>query len=841
LLGTFWALSFEQAIAKGCDDHTFAVVTGFYIKVILPLALRGVFTYRVPEHLIEEMVVGKRVVVPFGAKRFYSALIYKVEVQPLQGQTLKDVSYVLDSEPIVTESQLLFWEWIASYYMSGLGSVMITALPGAMRLSSQTTVILDQVDFEYDKLTEVDHLVVANLNDDKPVPINTLEELHSKAAIQKSLHHLIEMGIVKLDEQIEKAPKPNSIDMLELTEQFDDEMAMSNLLSQLSKAPKQLEVMMKFLELSDFFSGNAVRVRQKVLLNKTQASAAILKSLESRGVFHRVQELESYSSDQFLTDELVLTEDQNLAFTEVEQSWKNKSVALLHGVTGSGKTLVYAELIKSIEKEGQVLFLVPEIALTTQLVGRLEKLLGFEVAVYHSRFSNRDRLTKWMQMLSDEKPRVIVGARSAIFLPFSNLKLIIVDEEHEQSFKQQESSPYYNARDAAIWLAAQFNAKVLLGSATPSFQSYHSSLNGKYGLVQLKQRFGEVKMPKVISVDMRTAQFNKSMKADFSDETFDSIKRTLASNQQVIIFQNRRGFAPFQICDACGWSAECVNCDVNLTFHKYFEKLLCHYCGYNIKLPSKCPNCASAKLKIKGFGTEKVEDDLEVLLPEARIARMDLDTTRKKMALQNLIDAFSSGAYDILVGTQMVTKGLDFDNVGLVVVMNADSLWNRPDYRAFEKAYQLLTQVSGRAGRKKKQGTVMIQTYKPDHPIIEQVRTGNFVGLFNHQIMEREQFLYPPFSRMIRIQLSHQDATLTKKAAAFMGLELKSFFADRVLGPEEPSIARVRNRYLRQMFVKLDLNLSIKKSKQSIWQAVDLMEAHEDYRKVRISIDVDPV
>ena len=813
----------------------------FYIQVIVPLGLRGVFTYRVPEQYIEEMVIGKRVVVPFGPKRFYSALIYKIEVQPKQGQKLREIEYVLDNEPIVTSDQLNFWEWIASYYMCGLGSVMFTALPGAMRLSSQTTVILDQSDFELEGLSEIDRMLIANLNDEKPTPIKNLENLHTKKAIQKSLYHLIQLGVVKMDEQMEVAMKPKSISYIELSEKFESESSVSVLLNELSNAPKQLELMMAFLEMSDYFGGINSKVKERALLQKANTSLAILKSLSTKGVFVKSVETESYSSEIAPHVDLTLTDVQLKAKDSIQNIWLSKSVCLLHGITGSGKTLIYADIIKSILDQGQVLFLVPEIALTSQLVSRLEKLLGFEVLVYHSRFSNKDRLTKWMQLLSDKKPKVIVGARSSAFLPFSDLKLVIVDEEHELSYKQQESSPFYNAKDSAIWLASKFEAKVLLGSATPSFQSYHLSKTGKYGFVELNERFGKVQLPRIISVDMALAQKEKKMKADFSDETFTQIKRTIAAKQQVIIFQNRRGFAPFQLCESCGWSAECINCDVNLTFHKYFEKLLCHYCGYNIKLPSKCPECSSGKLKIKGFGTEKIEDDLEVLLPEARIARMDLDTTRKKMALQNLIEAFSEGAYDILVGTQMVTKGLDFDNVGLVVVMNADSLWNRADYRSFEKSYQLLTQVAGRAGRKKKQGTVLIQTYKPDHPIIAQVQKGDYRGLFNQQILEREQFMYPPFSRMIRIQLSHPDALLTKESAKYMGDELRANFGERLLGPEEPSIARVRNRFLRQMFIKIDTSNSIQKPKQAIWQIVDLMEAHQDYRKVRVSLDVDPI
>jgi len=514
---------------------------------------------------------------------------------------------------------------------------------------------------------------------------------------------------------------------------------------------------------------------------------------------------------------------------------------LLQWVTGSGKTLIYTQLIKETVVQGkQVLYLVPEIALTTQLVARLKVIIGEELFVYHSRFSNRERLTTWMRLLDSANNEIVIGARSSLFLPLNNLGLIIVDEEHESSFKQHESSPHYNARDAAIWLAHETGAKVLLGSATPAIESIYNARNNKSALVKLDRRYADIQLPLIHLVDMTNSKRADVQNASFSGELIEAIKATLAMKQQVILFQNRRGYAPFLLCESCGWSAECVNCDVNLTYHRFFEKMLCHYCGYNIKMPKHCPNCHSAKMTVKGFGTEKIEDELEIIFPNARMGRMDLDTTRKKNAFQNIMTAFEEGSIDILVGTQMVTKGLDFSNVGLVGVLSADNLWNRPDFRAFERAYQLLTQVSGRAGRKNKRGKVLIQTFRPEHPVLQLVVDNNYGGMYQHQLSERQQFMYPPFVRMIMFQLAHPDAKLVREGAVHFGLLLRKQFSERVLGPEEPVIPRVRGSFLRQIFLKLDVHFSVKESRRIIWNCIDEMEGHPEYRKIKLRIDVDP-
>lgn len=808
----------------------------YYIQVILPLALRGTFTYRVPEHLIDELETGKRAVVPFGKRRYYAALIYRMNVQLPQGTKAKDIAYVMDDVPVVTDDQLRFWEWMAHYYMSGLGSVMNTALPNAMKISSQTAVSLNPEFEEYLEFSEDERMIVAQLSTNESMTVNQLELLLPKKAIQKAIDSLMKQGVILISEEMKTESKPQMVEHVLFSEAFEKDAEISSLLDKLSNAPKQFQIVMRFLEMR----GDGQSVVKQNLIKRAEASPASFKSLIDKGVFE-IEEVLKYGMDISEGQDFALNEYQEKALSQIKEAFETNTTALLHGVTGSGKTLIYTQLIKETIAEGrQVLYLVPEIALTTQLVERLKVMIGEELFVYHSRFSNRERLTTWMRLLDSANNEIIIGARSSLFLPLNNVGLIIVDEEHESSFKQHESSPHYNARDASIWLAHKTGAKVLLGSATPAIESIYNARHGKSALVQLDKRYADIQMPLIHLVDMTKSKKADVQNASFSGELIETIKATLAMKQQVILFQNRRGYAPFLLCEACGWSAECVNCDVNLTYHKFFEKMLCHYCGYNIKLPKHCPNCHSAKMTVKGFGTEKIEDELEIIFPNARMGRMDLDTTRKKNAFQNIITAFEEGSIDILVGTQMVTKGLDFTNVGLVGVLSADSLWNRPDFRAFERAFQLLTQVSGRAGRKHKRGKVLIQTFRPEHPVLQLVVDNNYEAMYQHQLSERQQFSYPPYVRMIMFQMAHPDAKLVREGAVHFGLLLRKHFSTKVLGPEEPVIPRVRNNYLRQIYLKLDVQFSIQESRRIIWSCIDEMEGHPEYRKIKVRIDVDP-
>lgn len=810
-----------------------------YIQVILPIAVRGVFTYRCPVSMVPEIEIGKRVVVPFGQKRYYAGLVYKKDVALSKGLKPKDVAYILDEYPVINDAQLTFWEWMAQYYMSGLGAVMNAAFPNAMKLSSQTTIALNPSFEEFIEMSDDERMVLANIRPDASTYIKDLERLGSKKMIQRTINSLMKKGVVVLNEELDELIKPKLIVYVELNASYASEGKLKQLLDDLEQAPKQLEAVMRYLafqKTNDF----RIPVKRSALTQVYKISSAVLKSLIEKGVFELI---EMYENAMF-EDDLVnyqLNENQLNVIRELNKKFDKQKVALLHGVTGSGKTLVYAELIKQNAEQGkQTLFLVPEIALTTQLVQRLTKLIGEEIVVYHSKRSNKERLTAWLKLLESGGSEVIIGARSSVFLPFNNLGLVIVDEEHEPSFKQHESSPHYHARDAAIWLANQQHARTVIGSATPAIESMFNAKRGKYALAKLNQRHDQVQMPLISVIDMTKSKRAETVGSSFSGELVEAIKRTLFQGRQVILFQNRRGYSPYIICETCGWTGDCINCDVNLTYHKFFDKMLCHYCGYGIKKPVHCPSCGSAKLTLKGFGTEKLELELEQLFPKARIARMDLDTTRKKHAFQKLMDAFEERSLDILVGTQMVAKGLDFEHVGLVGVMNADALWNRPDFRAFERSFQLLTQVAGRAGRKRERGEVLIQTYRPEHPVINFVVNQGYDLMYTHQLSERQQFDYPPFVRMIKFEFAHPDPNRTKEAAQHFANLLRKHFKSGVLGPEEPSVPRIRGRFLRQLFLKHNTSTSISEVRKTIWNCVDHHEGSELHRSVQLRIDVDP-
>ena len=810
-----------------------------YIEVILPLALKGPFTYRVPIEMRDEVVAGKRVVVPFGKKRHYAGIILGLVNELRLGAKVKDILYVLDDETVLTESQLRLWSWMADYYMSGLGPVMNFSLPGALKLSSHTIVRLNPAFETYEEFSSEEQMIIAQLNSNEKLDVHRLESLDAKAKIHRAINSLLKKGVVLVSEEMKGAAKPKKTAYLRLTGSYHSDSSISEMLEKLQRAPKQFELMMRFFENADAEDAAAMVVSKKQFLERSGLTTSILNSLIQKGVLEEFEELDQFdpSVDRLTTE---LNSEQDRAIQEIESAWIEKDTVLLHGVTGSGKTHVYTAIANRILDRGeQVLYLVPEIALTTQLVRRIEKLLGHEVLIYHSRQTDRERLTIWMRLLKSTEPCIVIGARSSVFLPFNHLGLIIVDEEHDGSYKQHEGSPNYNARDMAIWLANDLNSKVILGSATPSLESFYNTKKGKFALVQLMNRYLDTELPKIELIDMTKSKRTEES-LDYSQQLIAEIKMALSLRKQIILFKNRRGYAPFQLCESCGWTADCINCDVNLTYHKHFSKLLCHYCGYSIPQPPACPNCASSKLSIRGLGTEKIEDDLEVFFPDARIARMDLDTTRKKHSFDSLITSFESGSIDILVGTQMVTKGLDFENVSLVGVMNADALWNRPDFRAFERAFQLLTQVSGRAGRKSSRGKVLIQTYNPDHPVLERVVNHDYRGMYEHQVSERQMFDYPPFSRIVKLTLMHNDARFNRAGAEHLKNLLKAGLGKRVLGPEEPPIARIRGKYIRQIFIKLESSISLSKSKKFIQSCLDKMDGHEEYRKIRIQLDVDP-
>ena len=750
-----------------------------FAEVLLPLPVKGYFTYRIPQELNGQIVAGMRVVVQFGTKKFYTGLVRRVHDKAPQVMSLKYVLSVIDPLPVVNEKQFALWEWMASYYMCATGEVMNAALPSAYKLASETRVILDP---EYVMDTEIlndrEFQIVEALDIRKILSLTDISRIIGIAKVIPMIKTMIEKGILRVEEEITERYKPRTETCVRLTEAFRDETEMNAVMDKLNKkAFKQLQVLMAFISLSRCYSGNEKEVLKPDLLKTPGASAAQLGGLIKKGI------LESYTrnvsrllhNDAIASpDDVLLAPNQQLAFEEIRAHLDvNKNIVLLKGVTSSGKTEIYIRLINEVILKGkQVLFLLPEIALTTQIIQRLQKYFGASVGVYHSRYNESERVEIWNKAnrplagQAEQQPyKILLGARSALFLPFTDLGLIIVDEEHDTSYKQNDPAPRYNARDAAAVLGQIHNAPVLLGSATPSIESYFNTQQKKYKYVELNERYGGLKMPEIRIIDIREESKYKRMKSHFSQQLIDGIGNALNAREQVILFQNRRGFSLRLECDTCHYTPQCVNCDVTLIYHKQINLLKCHYCGYSIQVPSKCPDCSSPAIKMKGFGTEKVEEELGIFFPDAIIGRMDLDTTRTKYAYQKIIGEFETGKIDILVGTQMVTKGLDFDNVSLVGVLYADGMLSYPDFRAFERSYQLMAQVSGRAGRKNKQGLVMIQTYNPKHPLLQWVVDNNYTAMFTQQIQDRYTFKYPPFYRMLEVSLRHKDYEILNKAA----------------------------------------------------------------------------
>ena len=754
-----------------------------YVDVILPLPLEGTFTYSLPEDFVDSVTQGVRVLVPLGRSKRYIALVDHVHENKPEFQC-KPIIEVLDKVPIVLDSQLRLWKWISDYYMSPLGDVYHAALP---------------------------------------------------------------LGLKSLDKY-----KPKMELYIGLTEKYRSEESLKVLQNILSKARKQQQVFIDFLSLSHWNTLENTVAKEQIqeitreeLMNESHCTSAIIKSLLDRGILYsyekEVGRLNTVSQPHLdrIKD---LSTAQQTAYDEVLSQFQQKSVVLLHGVTSSGKTEIYIHLIKkALEEHQQVLYLLPEIALTVQIMQRLQKVFGNRLGIYHSKYSDAERVEIWKKQLSDEPYDVILGARSAVLLPFQKLGLVIVDEEHETSFKQQDPSPRYHARNAAIVLAMLSGAKTLLGSATPSMESYYNASTGKYGLVELKTRYNNIQLPKIEVIDIKDRQRRKVMTGPFSIELLKAVRKALEDGKQVILFQNRRGFAPMIECKVCGWVPKCDNCDVSLTLHKNLNQLTCHYCGFTYRIPTECPNCGSTELTSRGYGTEKIEDYIRELFPEARVARMDLDTTRTRNAYERLIDDFSSGRTNLLIGTQMISKGLDFDNVSVVGILNADNMLNYPDFRAYEHAFMMMSQVSGRAGRKGKQGLVFLQTKSPELPIISQVVDNDFESFYKNLLQERRMFHYPPFYRLIEVFLKHKKEDVVSSAGYELGNKLKSWFGDRVLGPDKPAIARVKMLFIRRIIIKLEVGIDYKKVRGYLHHAQEQMIKNPRYGALQIYYDVDPL
>ena len=814
----------------------------YFVDVILPLALPNLYTYRVPQALNGTVNVGYRVIVQFGKNKLYSAIVARLHTDAPK-YAAKFIEAVLDEHAEVNNIQLNFWDWMSQYYMCSRGEVMLAAVPVGLRLSSETKIVLSPTwDGMRDLFDEESHALVEAIEVRAVLNLDEISEILGRKTVMPLIRKLIDADVLAVYEEIKERYRPKFETFIRLADEYQDEEKLKELFAVLEKrAFRQLETLLAYLHLTGKYTDREVPVSRSELIKACKDETSGITGLVKRGVFVP-EEIEVSRLDRKKTQNIVavLSEHQLKAYDTIQKHFTDRNVVLLHGVTSSGKTEIYTQLIREqLEKGRQVLYLLPEIALTTQLIGRLRKHFGEAVLIYHSRFNEEERVEVWREV-GKNKPCIVIGARSAIFLPYHELGLVIIDEEHDPSFKQMDPAPRYNARESAIWLAKLHGAKTLLGSATPSVESFFNAKHNLYGFAELHERYGGAVLPEITIADVKEATKKKLMKSHFSPLLIEKVNAVLEKGEQVILFQNRRGFAPSIECQDCGHVPHCVRCDVSLTYHKHSNNLKCHICGYTTDLPSQCEACGMTDLKLKGFGTEKIEEEIGLIFPEAKVARMDLDTTRGKFSLQNIITDFETGKTDILVGTQMVTKGLDFGNVALVGILSADQVLNYPDFRAHERAYQLMAQVAGRAGRREKQGEVVIQTFNPQHFIIECVVKNDYHAVYHNELADRMQFHYPPFHRLIKITIRGKDATLVDMGAQHLAQQLKLSLASRVLGPEYPVVARIRDEYHKHILIKLEREGNSGKMKEVIARYIGEFKVHADFRKLRVVIDVDP-
>ena len=816
--------------------------------------MEATFTYRVPQELEGRVAFGVRVIVPFGRSKLYSGLVVRVHTEAPQEWATKYIVDVMDERPVVSERQFRLWQWMADYYLCTLGEVMAAALPSALKLASETKIKLHP-DFSGDVtvLNPFELRIAEALTHREEM---TVAEVAKTAQIQKILpviKSMVEKRVVITDEEIRNPYKPKRETVVRLADEYAEEAPFMALLDQLnasSRTTPQADLLLSFMMLSrrDGQYDFKAEVPKSQLLQAREVTPARLQTLLKKGILVAEERVISRLADISSLDEVAsiqFTAPQQKALDQIHESFAKNPVTLLHGVTGSGKTEIYIQLIDEVLREGkQVLYLLPEIALTSQIVNRLRRYFGEKVGVYHSRFNEYERVEIWNRVIGQgsevsNKYQLILGARSALLLPYQNLGLIIVDEEHDPSYKQQDPAPRYHARDCAVVLAGMHQAPVLLGTATPSLESYYNVELGKYGLVQLTERFSRHQLPDIWVVNMAAATRQGQAKGIFSNFLIEKIGEALDKKEQVILFQNRRGYAVRMICHTCESMPTCKYCDVTLTYHKKTNLLKCHYCGYAIEVPHECPTCHSTDIEMKGFGTEKVEDTLAELFPQAAIARMDLDTTRSKNGYQQIITDFEQHKTDILVGTQMVTKGLDFDRVSVVGILNADALVSFPDFRAFERAYQLLAQVSGRAGRKEVPGKVVIQSYQPNHPALKYVEGNDFAAMYQSQIAERREYHFPPVARLVKITLKHPDEKTVTAAAEALAQPLRQAFPGRVLGPEAPLVSRIQNYYLQEFWVKLPKDNHLASYKLRLREILKAFQSAKAHKAVKVVVNVD--
>lgn len=826
----------------------------FFVDVILPLPLEARFTYRVPQALNGQIVFGMRVIVPFGNNKLYAAVVERVHEEAPKQFSTKYVLDVIDERPVVSEAQYRLWQWISTYYMCTVGEVMAAALPSALRLASETKVkIHPEFDGDVTVLTPYEMNVMELLLHRETMTVAEVGKSLQVAKVMPIIKSLVDKHAVITDEEIRNPYKPKKETVVRLASPYDQEPAFMELLDRLnakSSTATQADTLLAFMMLTR--EGNRYHfdaaIPKSTLVHSEKINPSSLQTLLKKGILkseeHVISRLVDISAEN--AAEVQLSVPQDNAYQQIKHSFGQFSVTLLHGVTGSGKTEIYIKLIDEVLKQGkQVLYLLPEIALTSQIVNRLRKYFGEKVGVYHSRFNEYERVEIWDRVLNggeqddSAKYQLILGARSALLLPYKNLGLIIVDEEHDSSYKQVDPAPRYHARDAAVMLGQIHGAKVLLGTATPSVETYFNVQLHKFGLVELMQRYADSHLPDIYTVNMNLATKRHEVQGLFSHFLIEQMVMALERKEQIILFQNRRGYAVRMICHTCESMPKCQYCDVTLTYHKKTNLLKCHYCGYAIEVPRECPTCHSTDIEMKGFGTEQVEDTLADIFPEARIARMDMDTTRSKNAYQQIITDFEQHKTDILVGTQMVTKGLDFDRVSVVGILNADALISFPDFRAFERAFQLLSQVSGRAGRKEVPGKVVIQTYQPNHPALKYVETNDFAAMYHSQIEERLRFHLPPATRMVKITLKHpEEQTVLAAAMQLQGL-LRGAFAGSVMGPAAPLVARIQNYFLQDFWLKLPRDHSLSSKKQLLAEILRQFKQLPDFKKVRCVVNVD--
>lgn len=830
--------------------HTFtihlhnAIMIDTYAEVLLPLPIYSTFTYRVPDDMAKHLTVGYRVIVQFGRKKYYTGIVTGLSHIAPEGYEVKDISMMLDNYSIVKHPQLKFWDWVSEYYLCSPGDVYKAAVPAGLKVESETFVELNN-DFEEDadnRLDEREVVICQLLNHEGRLLVSDVEKKTGFRNVEAIISGLLSRGAVMISEKLVERYRSKKETYVRLLADNNDELHKA--FDKVKGAKKQEMMLLALLELSRA-DGNVVKEVTRVeLLERTGLTTPIVSAIVKKGIVEvYTKEINRFKYNGLVVGELPrLSDPQAQALDEIHKTFIDKNITLLHGVTSSGKTEIYMHLISYVLNKGdQALYLVPEIALTTQLTRRLQRVFGDKVIIYHSKFSDNERVDIWKKLLESGKPCVIIGARSSIFLPFTRLGIVIVDEEHEQSYKQFDPAPRYNARDAAMVLASMHGAKALLGSATPSVETYHKAKNGRYGLVTLDKRYEGVQLPAIEVIDMGLTRKQYRVNGTFAERTIFLSNQALEKGEQVILFHNRRGYAPLARCKMCGWVPKCEHCDVSLTYHRYHDELVCHYCGATYKVSNTCPACKEPGIEKLGYGTERVEDEVARLFPDNKIARMDLDTTRNKDGYESIIDDFSQGKSQILVGTQMVTKGLDFAGVSVVGVLNADMIINYPDFRSTERAFNMLEQVAGRAGRRTGQGVVAVQTYQPSHPVIEHLKSHDYLGFYAMEIAEREKFLYPPFTRLIYIYLKHRDDDVVCEMSTLYSNKLRELFGNRVFGPDEPAVSRVQSLYIRKIMLKIEVTASMKKVKAILRDLYEKMHEHPRMKGIVIYYDVDPM